>query len=86
MTQEQIAALLVARRWADRPARRDDNAWRSIKLASLNQCSCARDCRRGRGFIYVLEDGAILSGHSRREARPVGPQTRERMLGEDDDG
>jgi hypothetical protein len=75
MTQEQIAALLVARRWAERLPLREHRCWRSIQLVSLNQCDCARpgECRKGRGYIYFTAAGEILSGHTRREAKRVGP-------------
>lgn len=72
--QEEVAALLVARGWAVRKPLKEHRCWKTIELKSIND---------GCGNLYVTEAGEILSGHTRREARRVGPQTRRRMLGED---
>jgi hypothetical protein len=71
--QEQIAALLVARRWAERKLLRQHRCWQTIELKSIND---------GCGNLYVTKAGEIRCGHTMRESRRVGPQARLRMLGE----
>ena len=90
MTQEEVAALLVARGWAYRLPLRPKNPhgeWerctRSITLLSVNPCLCRQGCPHPRPKFFVTEAGEVLSGHTRKGARLVGPQTRRRMLGED---
>ena len=72
--QEQVAALLVARGWAVRKPLKEHRCWKTIELKAIND---------GCGFLYVTEAGEIRAGHTMRESRRVGPQTRRRMLGEE---
>ena len=88
MTQEEVAALLVARGWAYRLPLRPKNPhgeWerctRSITLLSVNPCPCRRIARTPARSSTSPRPARFLSGHTRKEARPVGPQTRRRMLG-----